>query len=122
MKVEFDHLHLSRFLLVAEASAGKDQEHDPQEQQDAPGRAEFFQNGPEKIEHGMEDAVGLGFLPPPCAIVALVEAETGARVGVELGPELVEFQSVGHALPELIELSFDAWAAPALRVWSWRMA
>jgi len=63
----------------------------------------------QKFERRMEYAVGLGLLSPPGAVVALVEPETGARVGVELGPELVEFKPVGHALPELVELAFHAW-------------
>jgi len=74
----------------------------------APGRAQFFQNGPEKFEHSVEDTVRLGLLSPPCPIVALVEPETGACVGVELDPELVEFKSIGHPLPELVKLTFYA--------------
>ena len=34
---------------------------------------------------------------------ARVQAVTGARVGTELVPELVEFQSVGGPLPELLQ-------------------
>jgi hypothetical protein len=93
---------------MTEPAAGKNQEHDPHQEQDAPCRTQLFQNGPEKFERRMEYAVGLGFLSPPGAVVALVEPETGARVGVELGPELVEFEPLGHALPELVELTFYA--------------
>src|SRR6476620_3399768 len=94
---------------MAEPPAGTHQEQHPHQEQDAPGGAQFLQNGPEKFEHRVEDAMGLSLLSPPCPIVALVEPETGARVGVELGPELVEFKPVGHALPELVELAFHAW-------------
>ena len=94
---------------MAESSARKNQEQDPHQQQDAPGRAQFFQNGPEKFEHRVEDRVGLSLLSAPRPVVALVEPETGARIGVKLGPELVEFKPVGHTLPELVELAFHAW-------------
>ena len=62
MKVEFNDFNLSRFSCVAETSAGKNQEQNPEQQQDAPGRAQFFQDGPEKFQHRVEDTARLGLL------------------------------------------------------------
>ncbi len=97
---------------MAEACAGQDQEHDPQQQQDTPGGAQFFQNGPEKFLHGVEEAARLCLLPRPRPIVALIKPITGPSIAVELGPELVEFESVGHTLPELVELRKGARTLP----------
>ena len=97
---------------MAEARAGKDQEQNPKQQQDAPGRAQFFQDRPEEFQHGVEDAPRLCLLPSPRPIIPLVKAITGPRLGVELRPQLVELESIGHALPELVELRLETGTLP----------
>ena len=73
-----------------------------EEQQYAPGGAEFVQQSPEKLPHDVQrprsSAVVSNFVPVD---VVAVEPVAGAGVGGELRPQIVDSAAFTDALPEI---------------------
>ena len=89
-----------------------DDQHQREQQQHATRRRKLFQDRPEELLGYIEPVASLGNALDARRIdLARVQPITGARVGLELRPQLVEFESVCDALPELMEASAQIFLA-----------
>src|SRR5260370_9852326 len=86
--------------------AREDQQPESDEQKDAPSGRQLQQQSPEKLPSDVKRPAPAGellnFFPVD---VATIKAVTGAGIGCELRPEVVDLAALADALPEMAQAS-----------------
>jgi hypothetical protein len=104
VEIEFHDLHFARLAAIFESAVREDQKNQRQEQQNAACGRELLEYRPEKfLDDVQASAVSRQPFRRLCLDVARVQPVTGAGFGLELRPELADFEALGDAPPEIVQ-------------------
>jgi hypothetical protein len=88
-------------VLVLEASGGKEQQNQRQQQEHTPCGRQFFDDSPKQRFGDVPPALAARLSRLPLAQSRGIQPVAGTRIFFQLRPELVHLQPLADALPEL---------------------
>src|SRR5262249_12315377 len=111
LKARAMNRNVSVAIVIFEASAGQEKKYDREQQENAARRGEFFKDRPGQGLQIFKNSVASPPVGRRAGVeISAIEAEAGLRILLELRHQLAQFEPVGHALPEAIELKEDSGA------------